>query len=206
MQKLFFTLIVTFSLGLQASFAQSYILSGVEKTDKQGMQYEILGKVANNYWIYKKNDGVSTIALYNAQMQLVKQNDLAFIPASIRDIQFIKSANKVVLFYQFQGNTTVYAAAAELNTEGQLVGKPKIIDTAENVRPGSNAKVFNLLESDDHSQLKLFSVNTTKANSLKVKVVSLNSDFDILNESTVNVNAQNKKSVLSDFALSLIHI
>ena len=69
------------------------------------------------------------------------------------------------------------------------------------MRPGSNAKVFNLLESDDHSQLKLFSVNTTKANSLKVKVVSLNSDFDILNESTVNVNAQNKKSVLSDFAL-----
>ncbi len=201
MQKLFFTLLVTFSLGLQASFAQSYILSGVEKTDKEGMQYEILGKVANNYWIYKKNDGVSTIALYNAQMQLVKQNDLAFLPASIRDIQFIKSANKVVLFYQFQGNTTVYAAAAELNTEGQLVGKPKIIDTAENVRPGSNAKVFNLLESDDHSQLKLFSVNTTKANSLKVKVVSLNSDFDILNESTVNVNAQNKKSVLSDFAL-----
>ena len=57
MQKLFFTLIVTFSLGLQASFAQSYILSGVEKTDKEGMQYEILGKVANNYWIYKKMTG-----------------------------------------------------------------------------------------------------------------------------------------------------
>ena len=58
MQKLFFTLLVTFSLCLQASFAQSYILSGVEKTDKEGMQYEILGKVANNYWIYKKNDGL----------------------------------------------------------------------------------------------------------------------------------------------------
>ena len=94
MQKLFFTLIVTFSLGLQASFAQSYILSGVEKTDKQGMQYEILGKVANNYWIYKKNDGVSTIALYNAQMQLVKQNDLAFIPS--RGIKVLK-----YIFYYF---------------------------------------------------------------------------------------------------------
>jgi len=165
------------------------------------MQYEILGKVANNYWIYKKNAGVSTIALYNAQMQLVKQNDLAFIPASIRDIQFIKSADKVILFYQFQGNTTVYAAAATLNNEGQLVGHPKIIDTANNIRPGSHPKVFNLLESDDHSQIKLFSVNTTKANSLKVKVVALNSDFEIVNDATINVNAQNKTSVLSDFAL-----
>jgi hypothetical protein len=201
MQKLFFTLLATFLLSLQASFAQSYVLSGVEKTDKEGMQYEILGKVANQYWIYKKNAGVSTIAIYNAQMQLVKQNDLAFIPASIRDIRFIKSANEVSLIYQFQNNTTVYAAAAILNSEGQLVGQPKIIDTAENVRPGSNAKVFNLLESDDHTQLKLFSVNTTKANSLKVKVVSLNTQFEIVNESTVNVNAQNKKSVLSDFAL-----
>jgi hypothetical protein len=201
MQKLFFSLLVTFSFSLQASFAQSYVLSGIEKTDKEAMQYEIIGKVANQYWIYKKNAGVSTIAVYNAQMQLVKQNDLAFLPASIRDIQFIKSANKVNLFYQFQANTTVYAATAELSTDGQLVGKPKIVDTAENVRPGSHAKVFNLLESDDHSQLKLFSVNTTKANSIKVKVVTLSNAFEIVNEATVNVNAQNKQSVLSDFAV-----
>jgi hypothetical protein len=201
MQKLLFTLLVTFTLGLQASFAQSYVLSGVEKTDKSAMQYEIIGKVANQYWIYKKNESVSTIALYNAQMQLIKQNDLAFIPASIRDIQFIKLEDKVTLFYQFQNNTTVYAAAAVLNSEGQLIGQPKVVDTAENVRPGSNAKVFNLIESDDHTQLKLFSVNTTKANSLKVKVVSLSRQFEIINEATVNVNAKNKKSILSDFAL-----
>jgi len=201
MKKLFFTLLVTFLLSLQASIAQSYVLSGIEKTDKEGMQYEVLGKVANNYWIYKKNASVSTIAMYNAQMQLIKQSDLAFIPASIRDIQFIKSTDKVSLFYQFQANTTVYAATAALNNDGQLIGEPKIIDTAENVRPGSNAKVFNLLESEDHSQIKLFSVNTTKASSIKVKVLSLNNNFEVINEATVNVNAQNKKSILSDFAL-----
>jgi hypothetical protein len=201
MQKLIFSLFITILLGLQASFAQSYVLSGIEKTDKDEMQYEVIGKVANNYWIYKKIAGVSTIALYNAQMQLVKQNDLSFIPTTIRDMQFIKAADKVVLLYQFQANTTVYAAAAELNNDGQLLGKPRVIDTAENVRPGSNAKVFNLLESDDHTQIKLFSVNTTKANSIKVKVVTLNNLFEISNESTFNVNAQNKKSILSDFAL-----
>ena len=107
MQKLFFSLFITCLLSLQASFAQSYVLSGIEKTDKEGMQYEVLGKVANNYWVYKKNAGVSTIAMYNAQMQLIKQTDLAFIPAAISDIQFIKATDKVMLFYQFQGNTTV---------------------------------------------------------------------------------------------------
>jgi hypothetical protein len=201
MQKLIFSLLITFLLGLQASFAQSYVLSGIEKTDKEGMQYEVIGKVANHYWIFKKNAGVSTIALYNGQMQLVKQNDLAFIPASIRDIQFSKGTETVSLFYQFQANSTVYAAKAELNADGQLIGQPKIIDTADNVRPGSNPKVFNLLESDDHSQLKLFSVNTTKANSIKVKVLTLNRQFEIINEVMINVNAQNKKSVLSDFAI-----
>ena len=83
MQKLFFSLFVIFSLSLQSSFAQSYVLSGIEKTDKEDMQYEVLGKVDNHYWIYKKNKAVSTIAQYNAQMQLVKQNDLAFLPATI---------------------------------------------------------------------------------------------------------------------------
>ena len=46
--------------------------------DAEGMQYEVLGKMGNRYWVYKKNGTVSTIAQYNDQMQLVKQNDLTF--------------------------------------------------------------------------------------------------------------------------------
>lgn len=201
MQKLLFGFIVTVLMSTQYSFAQSYTLSGIEKTDKEDMQYEVLGKVANNYWIYKKNGGVSTIAQYNAQMQIVKQNDLAFLPASISSIEFITSAEKVVAFYQFQGKSTVYAAAATLNSDGQLVGEPKIIETAENIRPGSHTRVFNLLQSDDHQKLAIFSVNTTRANSIKVKVVALNNQFEFVNEASINVNANNKKSNLSDFAL-----
>jgi hypothetical protein len=201
MQKLFFSFLVTCLLSAQASFAQSYILSGVEKTDKEDMQYEVLGKVANNYWIYKKNGNLSTIAQYNAQMQLVKQNDLAFLPASVSSIEFIVRAEKVFAFYQFQNKTTVFAAAAEINADGQLVGNPKIIDTAENIRPGSNVKVFNLLQSDDRNKLAIFSVNTTHEASIKVKMMSLNSNFELVNEAAINVNAKNKKSNLSDFAL-----
>ena len=201
MQKLLFGLLVTLSLSLQASFAQSYVLSGIEKTDNSAMQYEVLGKVDNHYWIYKKNKAVSTIAQYNDQMQLVKQNDLSFLPATVSSIEFVHSNNKVVVFYQFQAKTTVYAVAAELNNEGQLVGAPKIIDTAENIRPGSHVKVFNLLQSDDRQKTAIFSVNTTRASSIKIKVVALNDRFETINEATINVNAQNKKSNLSDFAL-----
>ena len=43
MQKLFFSFLVTCLLSAQASFAQSYILSGVEKTDKE----EDLSRVLN---------------------------------------------------------------------------------------------------------------------------------------------------------------
>jgi len=39
---------------VQLSWAQSYVVSGIEKTDKEGMQYEVLGKIGNHYWIYKK--------------------------------------------------------------------------------------------------------------------------------------------------------
>ena len=54
MRKSLFSIIITLLLGMQFSFAQSYVLSGIEKTDKEGMQYEVLGKVANHYWIFKK--------------------------------------------------------------------------------------------------------------------------------------------------------
>ena len=59
---------------VQLGWAQSYVVSGIEKTDKEGMQYEVLGKMGNHYWVYKKNGSLSTIAQYNDQMQLVKQH------------------------------------------------------------------------------------------------------------------------------------
>jgi len=187
--------------GLQGVAAQSYVMSGIEKTDKDQIQYEVLGKVDGRYWIYKNNDGISTIAQYNDQMQLVQQNDLVFLPKKLNAIEFITKSNRVYAFYQFQAATTVYAMVAELDEKGQLVGQPTIVDTAEKIRPGSNTKVFNLIESQDRSKLLFFSVNTTNAASIKIKTMALTTPFSLLNEATISINAQNKKSNLSDFAL-----
>ena len=201
MVKSIFCFLMSFLIVGQVCTAQSYVVSGIEKTDKDAMQYEILGKVGSHYWVFKNNDGISTIAQYNNQMQLVKQNDLAFLPKTLNSLEFITYTDKVFVFYQFQVNTTVYAATASLNEEGQLVGSPKIIDTAEKIRPGSGSKVFNLLQSDDRNRMVIFSVNTTNPSLIKVKSIALNNNFEQVNESEISVKSLNKKSTLSDFAL-----
>ena len=201
MLKSFLSFVAFILAGLQGVAAQSYVMSGIQKTDKGQMQYEVLGKVEGRYWIYKNNEGVSTIAQYNDQMQLVQQNDLVFLPKKLNAIEFVTKSNRVYAFYQFQAATTVYAMVAELDEKGQLVGTPVIVDTAEKIRPGSNTKVFNLIESQDRSKLLLFSVNTTNAASVKVKTMALSTPFALLNEAKISINSQNKKSQLSDFAL-----
>ena len=202
MKKSFLSLAVALLVGIQILFAQSYEVAGIEKSDKEDMQYEVLGKVGSRYWIYKNVGGVATIAQYNDRMQLVKQNDLAFIKTTnLNAIEFITNANNVYVFYQFQVKSTVYAAVAELNTDGLLVGSPRVVDTADKVRPGSRVKVFNLLQSDDRQKMVLFSVNTTHANSIKVRAITLNNNVENINEAEISINAQNKKSSLSDFAL-----
>ena len=100
MQKSFFGMVLALLVSTQFLFAQTYVVSGIEKTDKEGMQYEVLGKVANRYWIFKKNGNNATIAQYNEQMQLVKQNDLSFLPASYNSIEFVTYPNKVFVFFQ----------------------------------------------------------------------------------------------------------
>ncbi len=201
MLKSFLSFIAFILVGLQGLTAQSYVMSGIEKTDKDQMQYEVLGKVDGRYWIYKNNDGIATIAQYNDQMQLVQQNDLVFLPKKLNALEFVTKSNRVYAFYQFQAATTVYAMVAELDEKGQLVGTPTIIDTAEKIRPGSGAKIFNLIESEDRSKLLYFSVNTTNQASIKIKTMALSTPFGKLNEATISINAQNKKSNLSDFAL-----
>ncbi|MEY4278756.1 MAG: hypothetical protein RL377_760 [Bacteroidota bacterium] len=201
MQKRIFSLSIILLVLFQTSWAQSYVVSGIEKTDKEGMQYEVLGKMGKHYWVYKKNGSVSTIAQYNDQMQLVKQNDLTFLPAQVKQIEFIKRADQLFAFYQFQNNKTVYAALATLNGDGQLKAEPIILDTAQNIRPGSNVKIFNLIESDDHQKIMLFSVNTSNPASIKIKTNSYNGNFEEIADATITINSNNKKSTLSDFAL-----
>ena len=201
MLKSFLSFIAFILVGLQGLTAQSYVMSGIEKTDKDQMQYEVLGKVGGRYWIFKNNEGIATIAQYNDQMQLVQQNDLVFLPKKLNALEFVTKSNRVYAFYQFQEATTVYAMVAEIDEKGQLVGTPTIIDTAEKIRPGSGAKVFNLIESEDRSKLLYFSVNTTNPASIKIKTMALSTPFGKLNDAGISINAQNKKSSLSDFAL-----
>lgn len=201
MQKKIVCFGIVFFAILQMGYSQAYVISGIEKTDKEGMQYEIVGKVADSYWIYKKNDDISTIAIYNEKMKLVKQNDLTFLPSSIQSIEWINKGDKVFVFYQFQKNTTVYAAVARLDANGALMNQPEIIDTTQNIHPGSKNKIFNVLNSDDKKQIVIFSINTTNHAAIKVKTISFDANFDQTNEATISINAINKKSHLTDFAL-----
>ena len=82
MKKSIVSFFISLLIGGQWCEAQSYIASSIEKTDKEAMQYEILGKVGSHYWVFKNNAGIATIAQYNEQMQIVKQNDLSFLPKS----------------------------------------------------------------------------------------------------------------------------
>ena len=201
MLKSFLSFIAFILAGLQGVAAQSYVMSGIEKTDKDQMQFEVLGKVDGRYWIYKNNEGIATIAQYNDQMQLVQQNDLVFLPKKLNALEFVTKSNRVFAIYQYQEASTLYAMLAELDEKGQLVGSPTVVDTAEKIRPGARTKVFNLIESQDRSKLLLFSVNTTNPASIKIKTMAMSTPFRLLNEATISINAQNKKSNLSDFAL-----
>jgi hypothetical protein len=201
MQKTLLSLLIGFFAILQMGYSQAYVVSGIEKTDKDGMQYEILGKVADHYWIYKKNGSISTIAQYDAKMQLIKQNDLSFLPSNIQSLEFIAKAEKVFALYQFQNNKTVYVALATLNAEGLLQGSPVVLDTAQNIRPGSRSKIFNVLHSDDLQKTLLFSVNTSNPASIKVKTTAFDGAFENPVEATISISSPSKKTSLSDFAL-----
>jgi parvulin-like peptidyl-prolyl isomerase len=111
MLKSFLSFIAFILAGLQGVAAQSYVMSGIEKTDKDQMQYEVLGKVDGRYWIYKNNEGIATIAQYNDQMQLVQQNDLVFLPKKYFIIFMIndyRNFTKRTYFYKFRFKLFVF--------------------------------------------------------------------------------------------------
>ena len=60
--------------------AQRILISEPDKEDSRRMDFEIIGKMGNNYLIYKNIRNESFICLYNNDMKMVKRVKHEYLP------------------------------------------------------------------------------------------------------------------------------
>src|SRR5687768_9307037 len=155
--KLILQIVATFLI-FTAS-AQRIVYSEPDREDNKRTNFDILGKIGNNYLVYKNNRNEHAMSVYNSEMKLLNKVDLN--PANERwiNVDFIAYPNHAWMIYQYQQKSIVYCMAMRLDSSGKAITKPLELDTTR-IGWAANNKIYTTVYSDDKKQVMVFKINS----------------------------------------------
>src|SRR5688572_8764893 len=151
---------LTFFLFLMSLFnslkAQRILISEPDKEDSRRMDFEIIGKMGNNYLIYKSIKNESFICLYDNEMKMIKKVKHEYLPDDkMINVDFFTYPDFVYAIYQYQRRNIVHCAAVKLDGMGKKISDPVMLDTTSLGGSGNN-KIYTTLASEDKQKIIIF--------------------------------------------------
>ncbi|RYD91371.1 MAG: hypothetical protein EOP54_22535, partial [Sphingobacteriales bacterium] len=125
MMKAGWSLLITLLFFSSLSQAQKIVYSDPEKDDSRRMNFEIAGKVGNNFLIYKSIRNQNWISVLDNDMKMIDRSELDFIPGNDRviNVDIFTYPDFLYFVYQYQRKGIVYCEAARVNGNGKRVGE-----------------------------------------------------------------------------------
>ena len=181
MKKLMIPFVLLFTV--QFATAQDVIYADVDKADVQRMNFEILGKVANNYLIYKEIKGKNRISVYDEDMRLLEEVPLTILPNrdNVLDLAFFPGRGSSNLVYQVQDDNVVYLMGAKIEANGRILEEPKVLDTTM-INYRAESKIYNTLSSEDGSKIMLFKINRRDRSLYNFTTRLYNNELNLINQ------------------------
>lgn len=199
-QKLFIILILILGISFLAN-AQKIIYSEPDRDDNISNNFVIIGKLNNNYLIYKnQRSDMHAIAVYDAQMKLIEKNALDFLPDKIISSEFLAYPNYCYMFYQFQKRNIIYSMAVKLDSKGKKLGDPIQLDITEINFFASN-KFYSVIFSEDKQKIMCFKVNNKNDKKHIITTSLFDKDLQLINRSEINIQMPERNDFLVDFVL-----
>jgi hypothetical protein len=197
---IFFLLFIAF---LPAAKAQNIVYADISKTDVQKMNFEILGKVANNYLIYKEVKNKHRISVYDQNMNLLQDAPITILPKknALLDVSFFPSGRFVNMVYQYQDGFIVYLMTAKVEPNGQILEAPRVLDTTM-ISYKADSKIYNTLSSEDGRKIMLFKINRRNRNLYNFSTKLYDNNLEIINEDFFTVPMENENYRLGSYTLT----
>ncbi len=174
MKTAYFFLVLLVTNFCTKSFAQNITYSEVEKADSRNLNFEILGKFADNFLVYKNLNRSHKLTVYDIGMVIKETIKLDFISDKTTNIDFVTYADYFLMVWQYQKGNVTYCKAAKMNGAGQLQGNVLDLDTTK-TGVFSNTTYYNLTWSEDKKKILLYKTQSRNDNfSLVTKVYDQN--------------------------------
>lgn len=190
---LFFILTVVYP----AVFSQQITYSQPESQDSRSLDFQIIGKLHDNYLIYKNVRNNYAICTYDNSMRLLDRTDLRFMPDKTLNVDFVTYPDFAYLIYQYQKRNTLYSEAVKINADGKLLTDPIVLDTTHINFFASN-KIYSTINSEDKSKIMIFKIQK-KNGKFNFTTLLFNDSLQLQHKSRIATDFDDRNDLFSDF-------
>lgn len=180
--------------------AQKIVYSDYTKDDTRRMNFDIAGKVGDNFLIYKNIRNKNLIAVLDNDMNLLAQVDQDYVPDNDRmiNIDFFPYSDFVYMIYQYQKKNIVYCVASRINANGKQIGDLVQLDTTH-IGFAANNKIYTVLTSDDKSKIIVIKINSKNRRNFLISTLLYDNNLALLKNSRLDMPMEEKNNFLTEF-------
>ncbi len=180
--------------------AQKIIYSEPDREDQKTLDFDIIGKINNNFLVYKNYRSDYSVTVFDASMKQVQKVKLDFLPDKLISSDVLNYKDFFYMFYQYQKRNIVYCMAAKIDGMGKIIGEPQQLDTTAINFFASN-KLYTVINSDDKQNIMVLKVNT-KNNGENILTTSLfGRDLTPVHKTRIQIDMPDRSDFLTEFTL-----
>lgn len=156
--------------------------------------FQIVGRVSDHFLVYENQKSQNFLRVYDDSMNLKSNIKLTFRPEKFLFTKFFDYPDFAWMIYVYRRNNIDYFMAAKINGDGEVVGKPKVLDKSH---VGVGATQFiNVLRSKDKSKILIYK-DHRQLDRVDFTNLVFNSDMQLIHRSE-NVTYYNRNEEIFD--------
>ena len=180
--------------------AQKITYSQPDKDDVRSVDFDIIGKINNNYLVYKHVHSTYSIVVFDNEMKEIDKVKMSFLPDKLINSDIIAYRDYFYFIYQYQRKNVVYCAAAYIDGNGKIVGDPVTLDTTAISFFASN-KIYNVLYSEDKQRIGVYKINSKDESNYVFTCSIFDASLKLLFKNANTIAMQAHNDFLTEFAL-----
>lgn len=177
--------------------AQQITYTQPEPEDLRSLDFEIIGKINNNFLIYKHIRNDYAVSVYDQNMELKNRLNWDFMPSRTLNVDFVWYPEFAYLIYQYQKRGVVYCMAAQIDGEGKLLKEPFELDTTA-INFAADNKIYSTTFSEDRSKIMIYKIQK-KNDRFNFTTLLFNDNLQLQKKTRIETSYEERKDVFSDF-------
>lgn len=192
--------LATMAPSLLKAQVQQITYSEPEREDGRRTNFEIIGKIGGNYLVFKNNNSISAVSIYDNGMHLLQRVPLTFMPERYINVDFVAYPDYCYLIYEYQHKNIVHVSAVKLDAQAQKMGEPIELDTTQ-VGFASNNKIYTTVVSEDKSRIMLFKINSKNPHNFLFTTFLFDQNLANLDRHRIYLPMEERNDLFTDFQL-----